>query len=151
MPARTTTPAVVFLVAAAVWLTAPAQATAAGRQYEQLQRGYDLAYNLDYDEAVATLTRAIEADPTHPGGYRGIAAITWLQILFLRGGVLVDSYLSDSGGTARSAAGAPGGRSRPRNWPTGSRRISNGPSSCPRRRCAAPPTTPTRTTNWAPR
>ena len=99
MPARTTTPAVVFLVAAAVWLTAPAQATAAGRQYEQLQRGYDLAYNLDYDEAVATLTRAIEADPTHPGGYRGIAAITWLQILFLRGGVLVDSYLSDSGGT----------------------------------------------------
>ena len=99
MPTRTPTPAVVFLVAAAVCVTAPAQAAAAGRHDEQLQRGYDLAYNLDYDEAVATLARAIEADPTHPGGYRGIAAITWLQILFLRGGVLVDSYLSDSGGT----------------------------------------------------
>ena len=74
-------------------------AIAAGPLDGRLQRGYDLAYNLDYDAAVATLTRAIEADPAHPGGYRGIAAITWLQILFVRGGVIVDSYLSDSGGT----------------------------------------------------
>ena len=99
MPAPGRLPAIIFAFAAAVWITAPAQATAGGRQHVQLQRGYDLAYNLDYDEAVAALARAIESDPAHPGGYRGIAAITWLQILFLRGGVLVDSYLSDSGGT----------------------------------------------------
>ena len=79
-------------------LAAPADAAANGALRDELQRGYDLAYNLNYDEAVAALTRAIESDPQHPGGYRGIAAITWLQILFLRGGVLVDSYLSDTGG-----------------------------------------------------
>ena len=101
MPATGRLPSIVFVfvVAFSVWCAVPAQATATGAYRDQLQNGYDLAYNLDYDEAVATLTRAIEANPAHPGGYRGIAAITWLQILFLRGGVLVDSYLSDSGGT----------------------------------------------------
>ena len=99
MPAPGRFPAVVFVIAVSPWLAAPAQATAGDPLHVQLQRGYDLAYNLDYDEAVAALARAIETDPAHPGGYRGIAAITWLQILFLRGGVLVDSYLSDSGGT----------------------------------------------------
>ena len=99
MPAPWRLPAVVSAVAAAACLAVPAPATAGGPQHAQLQRGYDLAYNLDYDAAVATFTRAIEADPAHPGGYRGMAAITWLRILFLRGGVLVDSYLSDAGGT----------------------------------------------------
>ena len=101
MPAPGRLPSIVFVfvVAFSVWCAVPAQATATGAYRDQLQNGYDLAYNLDCDEAVATLTRAIEANPAHPGGYRGIAAITWLQILFLRGGVLVDSYLSDSGGT----------------------------------------------------
>ena len=88
----------VALAAVTACLAAPAQAAGTDALRDELQRGYDLAYNLDYDEAVETLTAVIEADPTHPGGYRGIAAITWLQILFLRGGVLVDSYLSDSGG-----------------------------------------------------
>ena len=88
----------VALAAVTACLAPPAQAAGTDALRDELQRGYDLAYNLDYDEAVETLTAVIEADPTHPGGYRGIAAITWLQILFLRGGVLVDSYLSDSGG-----------------------------------------------------
>ena len=88
----------IALAAVTACLAAPAQAAGTDALRDELQRGYDLAYNLDYDAAVATLTAVIEADPTHPGGYRGIAAITWLQILFLRGGVLVDSYLSDSGG-----------------------------------------------------
>ena len=92
----------VALAAATACLAAPAQAAGTDALRDELQRGYDLAYNLDYDEAVETLTAVIEAEPTHPGGYRGIAAITWLQILFLRGGVLVDSYLSDSGGAISS-------------------------------------------------
>ena len=89
---------VVAPAAALVCLAAPAHAAGNGALQAELQRGYDLAYNLDYEAAVTALTHAIESDPEHPGGYRGIAAITWLQILFLRGGVLVDSYLSDTGG-----------------------------------------------------
>lgn len=64
-----------------------------------LQQGYDLAYNLDHDEAVATFLRAIETAPDNPAGYRAIGAVTWLRIVFLRGGLLVDNYLAGAGAT----------------------------------------------------
>ena len=57
-----------------------------------LQRGYDLAFNLDHDEALETLMRAVREHPNHPAVHRGIAAVTWLRILFLRGSILVDNY-----------------------------------------------------------
>ena len=57
-----------------------------------LQRGYDLAFNLDHDEALETLMHAVREHPNHPAVHRGIAAVTWLRILFLRGSILVDNY-----------------------------------------------------------
>ena len=59
---------------------------------DMLQRGYDLAFNLDHDEAVETLMHAVREHPNHPAVHRGIAAVTWLRILFLRGSILVDNY-----------------------------------------------------------
>ena len=54
---------------------------------------------LDHDEAVAVFTQAIREAPDDPGAYRGIAAITWLRILFLQGRILVDNNLSSAGRT----------------------------------------------------
>ena len=84
------------ILAAAAWLGA-APAAAAERPDDLLRQGYDLAYNLDHDDAVALFERAIEQAPDDPAAYRGIAAITWFRILFLRGGILVDNYLAGSG------------------------------------------------------
>ena len=57
-------------------------------------RAYELAYNLDHDQAIAMFRQAIAADPKDPAPHRGIAAITWLNILiFERGSVSVDDYL----------------------------------------------------------
>ena len=53
-----------------------------------------MAYNLDHDQAVETLVRALEQHPTDPSAHREIAALTWLRMLFLRGQVLVDSQMT---------------------------------------------------------
>ena len=63
---------------------------------QRLRRGYDLAYNLDHVDAFEVLTRAVKERPEDPAGYRAIAAITWLRILFLRRAVLADNYLVGS-------------------------------------------------------
>lgn len=57
------------------------------------QRGYDLTYNLDFPEALATFQEAIAAQPKDPRAYRGIATTVWLHILFQRGVVTVDDYV----------------------------------------------------------
>ena len=72
-----------------------------------LQRGYDLAFNLDHDEALETLMRAVRERPNDPAVHRGIAAVTWLRILFLRGSVLVDNYLIGSVSPSRKVKEPP--------------------------------------------
>jgi Flp pilus assembly protein TadD len=56
-------------------------------------RGYDFAYNLDYDEAAREFEAAVRADATDAAAERGLAAIPWLLISFRRGAVTVDEYL----------------------------------------------------------
>lgn len=56
-------------------------------------QGFDLAYNLDYPEAIATLKQAIAADPNDPAAYRALATAIWLHVVFQRGQVTVDDYL----------------------------------------------------------
>ena len=55
---------------------------------------YELGYNLDYAQAVSTLEAVITQHPSHPAAYRGIATLTWLRMLFLRGAVLVDAQMT---------------------------------------------------------
>jgi len=62
-------------------------------------RAYELAYNLDHDEAIRLLKGAAGADPQSTDAHRHVAIVTWLNILFRRGSVTVDSYL---GGVTRS-------------------------------------------------
>jgi tetratricopeptide (TPR) repeat protein len=56
-------------------------------------QGFDLAYNLDYGDAISTLEQAIAADPKDPAAYRALATAIWLHIVFMRGAVTVDDYL----------------------------------------------------------
>jgi tetratricopeptide (TPR) repeat protein len=56
-------------------------------------RALDLAYNLDHDQAVTLLRRAISLTPDDPAVHRSLASVLWLNILFRRGAVTVDHYL----------------------------------------------------------
>jgi tetratricopeptide (TPR) repeat protein len=56
-------------------------------------RAADLAYNLQHDEAVALLRRAVELAPDDPATHRSLASVLWLHMLFRRGAVTVDHYL----------------------------------------------------------
>ena len=70
--------------------------TAAGnpRSAELLRVGYQSAYNLDHDEALAAFRRAVEADPADSAAYRAVAAVTWLNLMFTRGALSADEFLS---------------------------------------------------------
>lgn len=61
-----------------------------------LAEGFDPAYNLDHEPAIAKLRQAIAERPDDPAPHRGTAAIAWLRILYLRGGILVDNYMTGS-------------------------------------------------------
>jgi tetratricopeptide (TPR) repeat protein len=92
--ARTTVTGAIGL---AVFMAAACLAgSAAGnpRSTELLRAGYQAAYNLDHDEALAAFRRAVEADPGDPAAYRAVAAITWLNLMFTRGALSADEFLS---------------------------------------------------------
>jgi hypothetical protein len=56
-------------------------------------RAYELALNLDYDEATRDMEAAVKADPNDPSAERGLATVPWLLISFRRGAATVDEYL----------------------------------------------------------
>jgi tetratricopeptide (TPR) repeat protein len=72
----------------------PASSTSApAPAARQLQQAFDLAYNLDHDQGMALLEQAMRDHPDDPALARGHATLTWLNLLFRRGTVLVDNYL----------------------------------------------------------
>jgi tetratricopeptide (TPR) repeat protein len=86
-----------LLVLTLTELTTPTPPPAQAEQ--AYARAYQLAYNLDHDEAIALLKQTAAARPNDPAAQRHVAVVTWLNILFRRGSVTVDSYL---GGITRS-------------------------------------------------
>jgi tetratricopeptide (TPR) repeat protein len=66
----------------------------ASEESRQLRvRAFELAYNLDYDDATREMEAAVRADPSDAAAERGLAVIPWLLISFTRGAVTVDDYL----------------------------------------------------------
>ncbi len=80
-------------------LLTPVHPAAAQTAPELRKQAFDLAYNLDREEAIALLEKARDRAPEDPATYRALAAVTWLQILYQRGAVTVDHYL---GGISRA-------------------------------------------------
>ena len=74
-------------------LLVPALAGANEQSAKLRAHAYELAYNLDYDEATRELEAAAKADPADAAAERGLAAVPWLLISFRRGAVTVDEYL----------------------------------------------------------
>ena len=60
---------------------------------ELRRQALELAYNLDHDEALDLLRKAVAAAPDDPAPHRTLASVLWLHMLFLRGAVTVDHYL----------------------------------------------------------
>jgi tetratricopeptide (TPR) repeat protein len=73
----------------------PLSPTDAAASAAHRARGIHLTYSLDYDEARTALRQAIAADPSDPAGYRQLAAVNWLNLLFRSGAVLVDDYMGE--------------------------------------------------------
>jgi tetratricopeptide (TPR) repeat protein len=82
-----------LVVAAALALAAAAPALANPQSVALRNQASDELYNLDRDNAMATFRRAVAADPTDAGAYRGLASALWLSITFRRGNMTVDDYL----------------------------------------------------------
>jgi tetratricopeptide (TPR) repeat protein len=77
-----------------------AQLCAGQESAEQLRsRATVLAYNLDHDDAIALLRKAVALEPDDPANHRSLASVLWLNMLFTRGAVTVDHYL---GGFSRA-------------------------------------------------
>jgi hypothetical protein len=67
--------------------------TAPSSAARQLQIAFDLAYNLDHEQAAAVLEQAMRDHPDDAALPRAHATLTWLNLLFRRGMVLVENYL----------------------------------------------------------
>ncbi|HXH08025.1 MAG TPA: tetratricopeptide repeat protein [Vicinamibacterales bacterium] len=65
---------------------------------------FRLAYNLDHEQGVALLRKALALAPDDAGTHRALAGLLWLQVLFRRGAVTVDHYL---GGLTRASVDLP--------------------------------------------
>ena len=49
------------------------------------REAFELAYNLDHDQALARLRKAVTDDPSDAAAHRALASILWLHMLFTRG------------------------------------------------------------------
>jgi hypothetical protein len=87
--------AVVMAALVSAW---PSVAVANPESTRLRVHAYELALNLDYDEATREMEAAAKADPNDPAAERGLASIPWLLISFRRGAATVDQFL---GGVAR--------------------------------------------------
>ena len=82
------------VVTAVVLLCLTAGTARASEESARLRaKAYELAYNLDYEEATRQMEAAVAADSRDSAAERGLAVIPWLLISFSRGAVTVDDYL----------------------------------------------------------
>jgi len=104
-PARKGVLAAVLLLAAATAAAAEGVADAAAIRRE----AFDLAYNLDHEQALARLRQAVADNPADPASHRALASILWLNMLFLRGAVTVDHYMGSFSRTQVELSKPPAG------------------------------------------
>jgi len=67
-------------------------AAAAGDAAAIRREAFSLAYNLDYQQAIERLVRAVSERPNDMSLQRSLAAVSWANILFQRGAVTVEHF-----------------------------------------------------------
>ena len=100
----------ILRIAALTMTILVAMTTSAGAQDDAASRlaaAYELAYNLDHDDAVREMQAVAKLAPELSTTYRALASVTWLRYLFDRGTVLVDEYLGRISKRDVSSAAAP--------------------------------------------
>jgi tetratricopeptide (TPR) repeat protein len=70
----------------------------------QLTAAYRALYNLDRDQALAAARGAVAAAPGASRAHRSLATVLWLDALYVRGAVTIDTYL---GGLTKSQLALP--------------------------------------------
>jgi tetratricopeptide (TPR) repeat protein len=75
-------------------MIAVSTASIAARDTTAVRRqAFELSYNLDREDALALLRKAVAEHPSDPAAHRALASVVWFTILFNRGAVTVDHYL----------------------------------------------------------
>jgi tetratricopeptide (TPR) repeat protein len=90
-------PAITFIATCLVWLCCVAARAETSREIRA--RAANLTYNLDHDQAIDILRRAVAADPSDPANHRALASTIWFDILYRRGAVTVEHYLGRISGS----------------------------------------------------
>ena len=60
---------------------------------KEIFAAFAASHNLDHDQALGHARQAVRLDPNSSRTHRGLASILWLDLLFWRGGMTVDTYL----------------------------------------------------------
>lgn len=69
-----------------------------------IQQAFHAAYNLDEPEGLAAARRSVALAPDEPATHRTLATLLWLAILYRRGAVFTDNYLT---GTLKNQVALP--------------------------------------------
>ena len=105
MPA--TLAAVGWVMGAAVAL--PAHTLSSPGSRELTREGYRQVYELRFEESLAILDKAKRADPSDPAPPRAIAAVTWMEILFVQGSATYAAFQGSPSGDIVSRPAVPPG------------------------------------------
>lgn len=72
-----------------------------------ITQAYDAAFNLAHDRAIALAREAVAAAPEDSRAHRTLASMLWQKMLFLRGTVTVDHFMSGMSDTAKHLSDPP--------------------------------------------
>ena len=70
-----------------------AQSAAESPAIREVNAAFAASHNLDHEQALGHARQAVRLEPENSRTHRGLASIIWLNLLFWRGGMVVDSYL----------------------------------------------------------
>jgi hypothetical protein len=82
-----------LIVTQCVSLGAQSPALRPGAGPATIDSVFNLAYNLDYPQALAEAKRFTVERPNDPTAYRALATVVWLEMVFRRGAASIDHYL----------------------------------------------------------
>ena len=72
-----------------------AQTAAESPANREIDAAFVASHNLDHDQALGHARQAVRLDPDNSRTHRALASVIWLDLLYWRGGMTVDSFLGN--------------------------------------------------------